>query len=156
MACVKNEVEMVHQYVTIQKYRYKNQFTISFMIEEGIDEIVIPKSIIQPLVENALFHGICPKGEAGTIMLIIKRCTLNSLVIVVKDDGIGMTDKTVQDQNVKPYTKHSIGLANIRGRLKHLYGEEWIMDIKSQNGEGTTVLLIVPVQNSPMPVDSVM
>lgn len=144
MACVKNEVEVVGQYVTIQKYRYKNQFTILYQIEEGIEDVMIPKSIIQPLVENALFHGICPKGSPGTIMLVIKKCALNSLAIIVKDDGIGMAEKVVQNPEIKTYTKHSIGLTNIRGRLKHLYGTEWLMDIQSKSGEGTIILTVIP------------
>lgn len=145
MSQVKKEVEVIHQYATIQKYRYKDRFTISYLIDKEAEEVQIPKSILQPLVENALFHGICPKGEPGEILLIIKRCALDSLAILVKDDGIGMAKEPRQHTEEKPYSKHSIGLSNIRGRLKHLYSENWIMDIKSQSGVGTTVLIIVPM-----------
>ncbi len=148
---VQEEMEVVNHYITIQKYRYPDRFDIRWNIDPAYLHCLIPKTIIQPLVENALFHGICPKEEKGIITVTITR-NAEDIVLKIADDGVGMDQemirKLLQGEKVyEPETKlRPIGLANIRDRVRFIYGEGYRIQIQSVPGEGTMVLVKIPFQ----------
>lgn len=79
---------MIEAYVTIQNYRYKDKISLNFDIESDLERVKIAKNVLQPLVENAIFHGIVPKNGQGTIDVSVKRIG-KKLCVQVHDDGVG-------------------------------------------------------------------
>lgn len=150
---VQQELNVVRQYLIIQSYRYEDTFKARFTVEDADRELYIAKNILQPLVENALFHGIlCNKDEEGEIIggCIDIRITRRekSLEICVKDNGSGMSEEQRQELE-EPSGRYirgeHIGIRNIKERILYLYGETCRFSIASKQGEGTTVILEVPV-----------
>ncbi|HBE77094.1 MAG TPA: hypothetical protein DDW65_04835 [Firmicutes bacterium] len=148
---LKEEVEVVNHYITIQQYRYPDRFNLCWEMDTSYLDCIIPKTIIQPLVENALFHGICPKEEKGTITVTITRVG-EELNLEIRDDGIGMAPETITKllQGEKVYEPESklrpIGLANIRDRIRFIYGNSYGLKIQSSPGKGTLVVIHIPFQ----------
>lgn len=144
---IREEIKNLKNYLTIQEYRYKDKFQTFFEIEANTEEVFIPKMILQPLVENAIYHGIEPLFEQGYIR-ISTAIKDQLLQIDVCDNGAGMSEETVQQlMNGKetPSTgKESIGIQNVIKRIKKLYGEEYGLIITSDYGEGTTVRIEIP------------
>jgi two-component system sensor histidine kinase YesM len=103
--------------------------------------------MIQPAVENAIFHGIAPKETTGKLWIIIRREEEN-LVVCVEDDGVGMTEETIaeqlQSEHVQKGGVRKIGIANVRNRIRETYGEPYDLQIKSKVNEGTRVIMTVP------------
>jgi Putative regulator of cell autolysis len=149
LTTVQEEMEIVNHYVAIQQYRYPDRFVLRRNIDTQYLNCLIPKTIIQPLVENALFHGICPKEGQGTITVTITRIA-EELILIVEDDGIGMAPelitKLLQGEKIyEPETKlRPIGLANIRDRIRFIYGEKYGIAIESALNEGTKITVNVP------------
>jgi two-component system LytT family sensor kinase len=100
--------------------------------------MVVPSMILQPLVENALRHGIAPKIEGGVIILRAKRGS-NRLIVEVIDDGVG-----ISEQRQTEVYGSGIGISNVRERLKVVYGQDFLMKIESQPGKGTAIRLEFP------------
>jgi two-component system sensor histidine kinase YesM len=150
---VREEIEVVNHYVSIQQYRYPNQFNLLWNIEPECLDCFIPKTIIQPLVENALFHGICPKDEQGTINVTIHRIE-EELILIIADDGIGMEAKLIEkllrgEKVYEPETKlRSIGLANIRDRIHFIYGETYDISIQSIPNQETKITVKIPFRTN--------
>jgi two-component system, sensor histidine kinase YesM len=150
LTTVNQEIEIVNHYVTIQQYRYRERFELIWQVAEELLKNLIPKTLIQPLVENALYHGICPKEGPGKIIVSITK-TQNDLVIMVEDDGIGMEQEMIQkllsgEQVYEPESKmRSIGIANIRDRIRYLFGENYGVTIKSTVNKGTRVTVTIPL-----------
>lgn len=146
---LKDEVVNISNYLRIQKYRYGDKFDAIVEIAPGTEKLYIPKLIIQPLVENAIYHGIEPAFEKGKI-LIKSALDSSNLLITVMDSGIGMTPETIDrvlDINNKTdnCTSHSIGLKNLIKRIKTLFGCEYGLEIHSEYGEGTRITIRLPV-----------
>lgn len=150
---LEDEVKMVKCYAGIQEYRYKNIFKIEWNIPEELLDIKIPRLVLQPLVENALFHGIQPKGEPGTIS-ISAFLEKEHLIIAVKDDGVGMNEEQLNKlqeykkpaEKIHPEGYHSIGIRNIYERLKAIYGTGAELYFESSVSVGTLATLILPCQ----------
>lgn len=151
---LKNELECVNQYMIIQNYLHGDSIKLRWEVADDLLEEKIPKNIIQPLVENALFHGmLANKDEDGEIIpgevvvsLIKKE---NWLHLCIKDSGVGMSNDKVNEYFISSHdiqkTKgENIGIKNIRMRLKYLYGERAVVKVKSKVGMGTSIEIIVP------------
>ena len=145
---VAQEVKTVKAYLIIQGYRYENNVRIVWNIDDEVLDQLIPKNIIQPLVENALFHGLIDEetGETrGNIIIDIQKKNAG-VIIRVQDDGKGIDAETLRHINAGGADqgwergKH-IGLRNIRERLTYLYKDEDCLKIES-NG-GTTVSMFI-------------
>jgi sensor histidine kinase YesM len=150
---VAQEINTTKQYLVIQQYRYQDIFRVQWNVEPSVVNERIPKSMIQPIVENALYHGILEnkdeEGEplGGLISISIIR-TRRKICIEVKDNGRGMTKEeynAVLDPEMTEKGK-KIGLKNIWSRLRYLYGDDYDFVMITEEGVGTRVFLTVPVE----------
>lgn len=147
---VEKEMEMVRRYLIIQNYRYPDMMDVSFSVDERLRECQIPKTVIQPLVENSLVHGIIPTGMPGHIWIRVEG-TGERLQIEVEDDGAGM-DRTIVERFeageamvYKEGERKHIGLQNIRSRILYLYKEDSSVKItRGQQGKGTLIRITIP------------
>jgi len=148
-ATVGQEIESVKNYELIQHYRYPDKFKIFWDVDNNLLNERVPKTILQPLVENALFHGICPLDRKGVIRISIRK-NAGGVIILVADDGVGIDQDKIksilQEETVDPMSKgvKSIGLFNIRERLKYLYRGYESMKIYSIPREKTVIELFIP------------
>lgn len=144
---IKEEIKLLDNYFLIQKYRYGGTLQLQYNIEsdELLDQI-IPKFTLQPIIENAIFHGIEPKGAPGEITVHIYSESSYTLVIDIIDNGIGMTDEQIREvlspkkENTSDFF-NKIGINNVNMRIKHAYGNQYGLSITSVPDEGTTMRL---------------
>lgn len=144
---LKEELEHVQEYVNIQNTRYRDK--IHFFIDVEDDEIknlILPKLVLQPLVENAIYHGIQEKPEGGSIGVIIGYKNENEVYIAVVDSGIGMTDIQLDSLRRGIETKEGAGygMYNTSQRLCKYFGKQSVLQVDSQFGIGTKVEFCVP------------
>ena len=145
------EKDYIENYIAIERFKYRSDFTVTWEVEEELWEYPIPKLLLQPIVENALLHGIAEKGDDGRIH--IKVCIQEQEVVVkVIDNGRGMDADTVAHLLEKTgRTDKSgfrrIGLANVFSRIRLLYGEAYGGRIDSLEGVFTCVELHLPLDN---------
>ena len=153
---IAHEIEITKRYLVIQEYRYRDIFKVKWEVLPELLQDQIPKSMIQPLVENALYHGILgnkdEEGEVlgGLITISVLR-TKRKICIEVKDNGRGMSEAEYQDA-FDPETAgrgERIGLKNIRERLFYIYGNAYDFAVITKEGFGTRVFLTVPFVDSP-------
>ncbi len=140
MTTVEKEMEFIDTYFRIEEARFGNKIKLLKEIKVGLDER-IPVFLLQPLVENAVRHGITKKTEGGTVTLKIKRLE-EGLCIEVEDDGIGMDAVTLECVFSKDQEGECVGLRNINNRLEYLYGCE--LSIVSSAESGTCVRIVIP------------
>ncbi len=154
MVSVREEIEHVKCYLAIQKIRYEDRFEAEFNIQEEILECKIPKLILQPLVENAIYHGIEPLSSRGLIR-IKGYHNEKYLIFEIHDNGIGIDRQEVDRLNAKladgsdgePYETRSIGLSNVDRRIKLYYGNNrYGLIIRSEKGKGTEVCVTLPYE----------
>ncbi len=139
---LSNELMTVRAYVSIEKERFKGRLNVEFAVDEKLD-ILVPMLTIQPLVENAIRHGISKKPGGGTVRISIKKCE-KDLVIRVEDDGAGIPAHKLAGI-LSGTGKHSgVGLNNIQRRMRLYYG--YGLEINSTPGQGTTVIIRIPEQ----------
>lgn len=148
---VGKELELTICYLKIQEYRYPNCFHVEIQCEEEMKKYSVPKTIIQPLVENAILHGILPTEETGNVQVCIKK-EENMLCIRVTDDGVGISESTLElFEKGAPIIygtgerKH-IGISNVRDRIYYLYGKPYGMSISCRKERGTAVALRLPLK----------
>ncbi|GIN71354.1 sensor histidine kinase YesM [Bacillus sp. J14TS2] len=144
---IEEEFEIIHHYITIQKYRYENRLHFSVQNIEGIKKTSIPKLTIQPIVENAIQHGLEEIVSTCEIE-IFHEIRERQLCIIVSDNGPGMEKKTIQaifeGRNKSKST--GIGLHNINERIKLMFGDEYGIHIESKKEAGTRVIVKLPFQ----------
>ena len=153
-ATIREIADHIHDYASIIGYRFMNKYTISIEIEEDVMEQCMPKMIIQPLVENAVFHGLEPKEESGTVGVFVGK-EKERLAIRVWDSGCGMDEKELETLKNKlkefdrtsllPMQKHGIGMVNIYRRLRLFYSDQLEFNVTSKKGEGTRIEILVPL-----------
>ncbi|TFJ91435.1 sensor histidine kinase [Lentibacillus salicampi] len=147
---LKNEVAVVRDYFHIQKVRFSERVTFHVDVDENCLGLEVPQLTLQPLVENAFLHGIEGKEEGGTISLIIYQ-QLRNVIIEIRDDGVGMSQKTIDQiisrtKQQQEHVGHStgIGLTNVIRRLELIFRENDVVEIESEPGRGTVIRLILP------------
>ncbi|MFC4098197.1 sensor histidine kinase [Paenibacillus xanthanilyticus] len=143
---VGEEIEMVRNYLKIQKARYRDIFEAVYDVDESCCAIRIPKLVLQPLVENSLYHGIRSYGTKGTIRIRARRSG-GMLTISVADDGMGMSEEEVariigseRDGQIQ-----SFGLWGTLERLRIFYDDRSHFKIDSEPGKGTAITLFIPI-----------
>lgn len=155
---VREEMSLIENYFTIQRYRYGGTISLELQVEdETIYDCQIIKFTLQPLVENAIFHGIEPKGTAGHIT--IHACYLptkpdapRELLISVRDDGVGMSaEKAAQillsnDDSSTEFFRE-IGVSNVHKRLQYEFGKQYGISIESVEGEYTIMSIHIPCRH---------
>ncbi|MHB8654943.1 MAG: histidine kinase [Terriglobia bacterium] len=136
---LRQEIEFIDDYLDIEVVRFgRDKLQIRKEIDPETLEVVVPSMILQPLVENAIRHGIGPKIEGGTITLRAWRNN-GRLAVEVIDDGVGIPD----ERRHEVYDS-GIGISNVRERLKVLYGQEFTFEIDSKPGKGTAIRFEIP------------
>ncbi|MEE0716024.1 MAG: sensor histidine kinase [Eubacterium sp.] len=148
---VEEEIENLKNYMYINEIRYGEKIKTEFFISiNEPDQLMIPKMILQPFIENAFFHGF-PEGQNGEIFVCVREKT-EKLIVEIIDNGVGMDERQVNElENGKSSRKSEhftgIGINNIRDRLKLIYENQYELKIKSSLGEGTTVKVVLPIQH---------
>lgn len=141
---VKQEIEHVHNYLKIQKMRYGSKFDYSIDVDPVMYDEEIIKLILQPIVENAIYHGIKYKEGTGKID-IVGEIINGSMKFAVRDDGIGMSQDMVSSLLVENQkSKHGVGLNNVNERIKLYYGSKYGIRVNSEEGVGTVVYITLP------------
>ena len=148
---VREELQHVKSYLEIQQVRYQDILKYEIQVPGELDRYLIPKITIQPIVENALYHGIKNKRGVGHIY-VIAREEEDQILFYVRDDGIGMKPDKLshvrtrisQGQTERGGDSSGFGLVNVNQRLKLNYGEEYGLKIESVYGEGTEVMAVIP------------
>jgi two-component system sensor histidine kinase YesM len=151
---IRQEIEHVQSYLYIQKIRYRDILDYEIDIDESILDGTILKLTLQPLAENALYHGIKNKRNGGTIKVRARRARHNQVLIEVQDNGIGCTpyklghirERLDDDSDSISQEEQGFGLANVNKRIKLYYGSEYGLSIESQYQEGTRVTVTIPLQ----------
>lgn len=145
---LEEELALLHDYVEIQSVRYMEAFTFCDRVPKELYRYRIIKLTLQPLVENAIFHGIEPTGENGTIT-VTGREEGGDLVLCVTDDGAGIPPDVLptllsEERPRSHASLNGIGVCNVHKRLQMLYGEAYGLTIESEPGGGTCVTVRVP------------
>ncbi|MBE5973814.1 sensor histidine kinase [Lacrimispora xylanisolvens] len=145
---VRDELEHVRSYLMIQHMRFKNKFSYEIQAEEECMELTSLKLILQPLVENAIYHGMEFMDGEGEIKLSVVRKGDN-LIIQVSDNGLGMTEEQVKslfshEVQVTSKKGSGIGVKNVNERIKLYFGENYGLTIDSEPDEGTTITILLP------------
>lgn len=144
---ISDEVKHAQNYLIIQSYRYRNQFAYSFDVEQGLENCLCNKITIQPLIENAIYHGIDRMVDEGEIKISISTAPddENDIIIKVEDNGIGMTEEQCRKILQKEKSDSSgIGVKNVNDRLRIYFGEKYGISIESELDVGTTVIIRIP------------
>ncbi|MEK8127812.1 ATP-binding protein [Paenibacillus filicis] len=146
LVALSHELELVRAYLYIEKERFEERLSIEWEIDPGLD-LLLPPLTLQPLVENAVKHGLLSKITGGTLHIRIARQDKSTL-FEVRDNGMGMT-RELADQLLDPSRKlrGGIGLLNTNRRLTQTYGQG--LSIRSKPGHGTTVSFVIPDRNEP-------
>jgi len=141
---ISDEINHARSYLLIQSYRYKNQFTYEFDIEESITGYYCNKITLQPLIENAIYHGINGMVDEGLIK-ISARAEGDDIIFLVSDNGAGMTTEQCEGILKKERSDSSgIGIKNVNDRIKIFFGESYGIEIDSEPDVGTTIRIRFP------------
>lgn len=142
---LKQETENVKSYLSIQKLRYKSKLEYDVFLDTEAENIQIPKLILQPLVENAIYHGIKPKEQGGNIS-VWSYLHKGTLILKVKDNGIGMNSQELNSltddmEAVDVKQRSSYGMVNVNERLQLFFKERYSISIESKPNMGTEVII---------------
>lgn len=145
---IREEVERTRYYINILELRYGDMFTVMWNIDEHIMDYLMAKICLQPLIENAVYHGLKPKESKGRLVITGVE-TDAEIKFVIADDGVGMSrekcsmlNERLADDDALP--EGHIGLYNINKRLKIIFGEEYGIKVDSEPGKGTKISVIIP------------
>ncbi|MBU5311270.1 sensor histidine kinase [Tissierella carlieri] len=136
------EIEHINSYIEIEKARFGDKLDIIYDIPENI-ECKLPPLLLQPIVENAIKHGVLGKIEGGRVE-IIARDNGKETKLVVKDDGVGISKEDLDCLFKENDNKESIGLKNVNERLRNKYGKEYGLILESEINKGTTATMVIP------------
>lgn len=145
---LKEEIENLKHYVLINNTRYGDRIDVQYFIMPDCYDYLVPKLILQPFIENSFFHGF-PSGEEGRIEIFIKEKN-DDINIRIIDNGVGIESHKLE--NLKTAKKRSskglsgIGINNVNDRIKLIYGNEYGIEIKSELGKGTEIIISLPKQ----------
>jgi two-component system sensor histidine kinase YesM len=139
-----DEEQQITSYLQIQQVRYKDILSFSIDIDDGIKNLNVPKLTLQPLIENALYHGVKEKRGKGKITVTGKEEN-GTVILSVKDDGAGISEDRLDELKEAFVTGERIGfgLVTVHERLKLFFGDAYNIDVKSKEGEGTEISLMI-------------
>lgn len=147
---LSEEIDLVKAYTEIQEIRFEDKFELIVEVPDALKDCMVPKLILQPIVENSIIHGFA-EYEKGTVRICATALEGEKLQITVQDDGAGMTQEKVEQLNcghLRPHTEstghESIGCYNVNAIIKLNYGEEYGLYAESEKGAGTKVYLTIP------------
>lgn len=145
---LREEVEIIKSYVRIQENRFQGRLKVFYMISEDLMEQKIMKMLLQPLIENAVYHGIEPKTGKGAIFIGARR-EENDLILTVKDNGVGIPGERLEEIRRELLadtfdTSRHVGILNTQARIKLTHGKQYGLEIESSESDGTSIRIIVP------------
>ncbi|MEN8906761.1 MAG: sensor histidine kinase [Clostridiales bacterium] len=148
---ISEELNLLNDYIKLMKMRYRDKFSVNYKYNEHVLNRKILKLILQPIVENAIFHGIEPKDDFGIILINIKEKE-NFIEIEIEDNGVGIEEVDLNNiflkTNIKSKKRRGysqIGIKNINERIKLYYGNSFGISVKSVRHEFTKVLIRIPI-----------
>ncbi|MEK4732033.1 sensor histidine kinase [Paenibacillus sp. FSL L8-0641] len=146
VSTMEEEIDALRQYLILQQIRYDFEFDVRISADDQVLQIPVPRFILQPLVENSLYHGLSDEGFIQIEVTLAK--TLN---ILIQDNGAGMTEEAIQRLLNNRITEHKkvgmgIGLNYVHRMLRAQYGDQAQLVIESELGTGTSILLILPIK----------
>ncbi len=142
---MREELEYINTYLVLEKARFREKLRILRDIDPELMDFQVPVLTLQPLVENAVKHGVTPKIGQGAVQISVKK-EHGELHVVVKDDGVGIPMEKMHLVLMPGYgSGNGVGLSNVHERMKSLFGDEYGLRITSTEGEGTMVHLRVPL-----------
>lgn len=147
LTTLKKEIQSVKNYVFLQRYKYGNIFSIEYKIDDLTEECVILRLILQPLVENAIFHAFDQENENG-IITISSKIEDEKLIIEVADNGTGFSTTNIDEitnKNANRPKYSNIGLNNLNERIKLYYGDGYFLKINNRPNKGAVVTMVLPV-----------
>jgi len=133
---LREEIAFIEKYLEIERIRFRDRLAVEITVAPDVLDAEVPSLIIQPLVENAIRHGIEPQARAGRIIVEARR-EADGVVLIVRDNGGGMP--------AGGFTREGIGLANTRERLRELYGERHRFEIGNHTTGGVEVRILLPI-----------
>ena len=145
---IGQEIQYVKSYLTIQKMRYKDKLEFEINVDPSINSVHIVKLVLQPIVENAIYHGLKYKESKGMLTVNGYQKDENA-VIEIADDGVGMDAETLNrifEKHKVNYRSNGVGVYNVQRRLSMYYGKEYGLSYKSEKGKGTTVTVVIPIE----------
>ena len=146
LVTIGQEVEYVRSYLTIQKMRYKDKLEFKIDVDPYITHVPIIRLVLQPIVENAIYHGLKYKDSRGLLTVHGYRKDEN-VVIDIIDDGVGMDEETLKhiyDKHKVNYHSNGVGVYNVQQRLVLYYGKDYGIIYHSEKGKGTTASVVIP------------
>lgn len=145
---VKEELQYINDYIHIQKSRYRDRIHSSISVDPRALDLMIPKLTLQPIVENAFVHGLEEKSGQGMISISgIYNPEEETVIFMIRDNGIGMNHAQIEKALIPaPGSKSGFGLSSVHKRLQLLYGERFGLNIQSDLGKGTTVIVRLPAR----------
>lgn len=163
LVTLRDELANIHNYMLIQRYRFNNRFSLEIIIDEEDEaayDFLIPRLIIQPVIENAIFHGLEERLESGEVIIEVI-VTEKNLILTISDNGKGIESGKLRELNARIQSSSmqleeggvgrqrntGIALPNIHKRIQLLFGEEYGVNIYSTEGQGTDVEITIPVIN---------
>lgn len=144
---IKEEMEHARSYLVIQSFRYSNQFSYSFDVDSNLESYLCNKITVQPLIENAIYHGIDRTVDEGEIKIAVKQAPdcEDDILITVSDNGVGMTEEQCKKVLQKEKSDSSgIGVKNVNDRLEIYFGRKYGISIESELDVGTVVTVRIP------------
>jgi two-component system sensor histidine kinase YesM len=155
---LEKEVDMLLQYIHILNVRYNNSIVFVYSIDPGLESIPVPRLLLQPLVENAIIHGMKENGREGRIELMCEREDMD-LVLSVRDGGTGLSadrlrailagGQSIEDLANAQYEKgQGLGLKNVNKRIQLYYGEAYGLSVREDSCAGTTIIARIPIEIS--------
>jgi two-component system sensor histidine kinase YesM len=148
---IGEEIERTRSYLAIQKMRYRDIMDYEIQVDEGVLDNTILKLILQPLVENALYHGIKNKRQGGTITVRAKQENEHEVLLEVEDNGIGFTPEKLaqlqvelEDDSGEIRLESGFGIGNVNKRIRLYYGKQYGLSINSEYYAGTRVSFVIP------------
>ncbi|HYH05156.1 MAG TPA: sensor histidine kinase [Bacillota bacterium] len=148
MTTIRESMEVIDSYLTIQTIRYSGRFEVNKQIDPHVLECCVPRLIIQPIVENAIIHGIAKKIGPGKLDIKINQAGVD-IVVEVTDDGVGIEATRLQQIKAELESDQrkvqNIGIHNVNRRIKLSYGEKYGVSIYSEVAKGTKVVLVLPL-----------
>jgi two-component system sensor histidine kinase YesM len=148
---IAEEVERIRSYLTIQRMRYSDIMDYKIEVDDNVANFTILKLVLQPLVENALYHGIKNKRQGGTIWVRARAKNENEILLEVEDNGMGFTPQKLTqlreelaDESGDIRMESGFGLDNVNKRIRLYYGKPYGISVKSEYSAGTCVTLVIP------------
>ena len=145
---LEDEISIIKSYIRIQENRFQGKFKVYYFLPKETMKIPIMKMLLQPLVENAIYHGLEPKEDKGNLY-IGARMEEHELIIIIKDNGIGIEENRLKEikrelEAEKYDTSRHVGILNTQARIRLQYGKAYGLCVESRQGDGTTITMRIP------------